>query len=1184
MSFKNIKKWIGGILTVFLIFLLFFTPTKLAAQTVLLNENFSGGSLPSGWSNVNNGGTSGQIWQFNDPGGRNITAGNFSGNYAILDSDNYGNGNNQNARLITPTFSTGIYETITLEFDYQYRDYNGGESCVVEVYNGTTWTEVFRKEEGEDNYNGANLETINITTQAGGASNAQVRFTYIGAWDWWWAIDNVKITATSPSTTNTYLGPGGVGNTNGSSNLVLWLNPDKGANSNSTWTDQSGNGYNFSGGTGATLNTTDINGYNSYSFNGSTNYFEKSYEATLNPTEFSVFTANNVSSNTNYKAVVSNRDDPSGTPTRGFILYAVPTSNNWSFWTGRDASVWETTGTTTSTAASWASQNLLYRNVTNGKKLYINNSLNATNSHSITVNNSRPFRVGAGRNETTPDYYFSGKMGEIIMFDKSVNNAQRIIINNYLSAKYGFTLSSEDYYNQDNGGSGNFDHNVAGIGRASDGSIHLDSQGTGIIRINNPSDLNNDEFLFWGEDVKSANYDFSSSAVTNYIERLDTKWRVSKRNNLGTVSVSVKASDLTLNSPDGCNDLKLIVSSSSTFASKTTYNFVLSGGVYTATGVTLNNNNYFTIEYIDLIVVDGTQFYNGSGTGYVPNTTNGCYKLLVKNTANGSLTLTENANVREVEVESSGKLVVNTATRLQVTNGINNNGDIRLLGTSQLLQTHTGVSQVTGSGFLYKDQEGILTNVYQSGYWTSPVTTNGSTFTIKGVLKDGTTPTSASSNPPDIYFTDIHTLDGAKTFPITISGRWLAKLINADDWTRQISPTSVTFNPGEGWNMKSTGGGKQNYTFKGIINDGEYSSSISQDKLSLIGNPYPSAIDADKFILDNSTAISGALYFYESGNEVSHYRGTYTGGYASRVIGLGTPYGAGITPGQYIPVGQAFFVGRNAVGSANITFNNAQRVFQTRGASSQFFSKNSGNGNNNQSVINKDFPVLRLGFEFNVDESEIFHRQVAIGFRGLTSALREGYDAEMLDRKPSDISLKVDDVDVPFVIIGIEDFNYDMQIPLHVYLDINRMVTFNIDSLENLDTPIYLTDKFTKQQYQLTKEGITLDLTAGEYKDRFTLEFKKNIALSLTDDILKNNITTYIDYTTKALIIKNPKNIMLKAVELHSILGQKVFSSNIMNNTSENKFPLSSHIKSGIYFIKIHSEKGGFVRKVFIGN
>ena len=86
-------------------------------------------------------------------------------------------------------------------------------------------------------------------------------------------ILNLCYSLPTPSV-NGNLGPGGVGHTDGTSNLVLWLNPDKGSNTGTTWTDQSGNSYDFGSGNGATLNTSDINGYNSYSFNGSNNYFE----------------------------------------------------------------------------------------------------------------------------------------------------------------------------------------------------------------------------------------------------------------------------------------------------------------------------------------------------------------------------------------------------------------------------------------------------------------------------------------------------------------------------------------------------------------------------------------------------------------------------------------------------------------------------------------------------------------------------------------------------------------------------------------------------------------------------------------------------------------------------------------------------------------------------------------------
>jgi hypothetical protein len=1169
-----------------LFYIIVFWATIASAQTVLLDEDFSGGTLPAGWTNTNNGGTAGQIWQFTPTSNGTITAGGISGNYAILDSDDYGSGNNQNASLLTPTFSTGIYETITLEFDYQYRDYNGGESCVVEVFDGTSWTEVFRKELGDENYvslsSGSNLESIDITTEVGGATNAQVRFTYIGAYDWWWAVDNVKITGTSPSSTDAYLGPGGVGNTDGTSSLKFWIRTDSGVSTSGSLIDNITNSAGVSaldisetGGQRPTLVTAAVNGYDEVSFSGSNRLRTGLTLTTSN------FVTNQASSfmvaradNTTQTSSVYTTDPLVGStrfschiPWNGTVYYDFGTCCG----TSARIQVGSLTGLTSYSLWTYDATS------STGKQLYRNGTLlqNRAGISNYTSHATQRFNLGAN---TTGSNGFVGDVAEVAVFKTKLNTAQRIIVDNYLSAKFGLTLNANDFYDEDTSG-GNFDHNVAGIGRASDGSLHLDSQGTGIIRINSPSDLNNDEFLFWGEDVKGASYNFSSSASTAYLERLDTKWRVSKRNDLGTVTVSVNASSLTLNSTDGCNNLKLIVSNSSTFGTKTTYDLALSSGVYTATGVSFSDNDYFTIEYVDQIVVDGTQFYNGSGASNVPNTSDDCYKLLAKSTATGSLTLTENADVREVEVESGGKLVVNTGMRLQVTNGITLNGDIRLVGTSQLLQTHTGVTQVTGLGNLYKDQEGTTTNVYQSGYWTSPVTTNGSTFTIDGVFKDGTVTTTAIAGAgaaANINF--IAGLDGSKTTPITISERWLAKLINDVDWTRYINPTTDTFNPGEGWNMKSTGSGVQNFTFVGIPNDGTYTSSINQNTLSLIGNPYPSAIDADQFITDNSSAITGTLYFYDSSNDVSHYRGSYTGGYATRVSGLGTPFSGGATPGQYIPIGQAFFVTRDVAGTGTITFQNSQRVFQVRGTSSQFFSKM----NKKVTKQESNFPVLRVGFEFEINESNKYHRQLAIGFRGLTNNYEPAFDAEMFDRQPTDFGLKLNDKSTPFVISGVEDFNENLIIPLLVYLDKDRNVTFKLDGLENLNTDVYLKDEVTKNYYNLTENDISLDLKSGSYLDRFFITFK-NTTLGVEEEFLSESLKIYVDEVTRELVIKNEKNqVTIDNVEIYSIQGQKVLDFNFVKiYNKENRLSISK-LATAIYLVKLKTNKGLFSSKIVI--
>jgi len=938
-------------------------------------------------------------------------------------------------------------------------------------------------------------------------------------------------------------GPGGIGTTDGTSNLVLWLNAEE-AISNTSWNDKSGYGFDFTNGSGATLNIATINGYNSFSFNGTSNYFEKSYESVLNPDDYTVFSVDKVISNNTHKAVFSNRDDVSGQ--KGFILYSVPNSNKWSFWTGGGG--WNTTNSDVSTANIWASQTITYRSTNHKKIIYIQNTEKATTTHTMVKNMSKPFRVGAGKNESAiPNYYFKGDIGEVIMYNSVLSDSERIIVDNYLSAKYNYTLTSNDLYTQDNSANGNFDHHVAGIGQADDGSNHTDSQGTGIVRINTPSALSNNDYLFWGEETKDPIYTITTT--TDYLERLDRKWRVSKANNLGTVSVSVSTDDLVLSGMQSCASVKLVVSSDSNFTTKTTYNMTLSGGVHTATAVNFNDGDYFTFEYIDQIVLDDTQFYNGSGYQNRPNPTDACYKFLVKNTADGSLALlTQGATVREIEVEQGGVLAVgvgSTGIKLEVVNNIQLDGDIRLISNSQLIQTHAGTSQVTGDGKLYIDKQSNLTNVYQSGFWSSPVTTSGNTFTISDAMKDGTIPTSATSTPQNITFTSGY--DGNNTTsPITISSFWLAKLTDALDWNRHRSETT-SHDITEGFNMKSLGA---NFTFVGKPNDGDYTSNITSGNSSLLGNPYPSAMDADVFILNNQSIFT-TLYFWDGivDNSNSHVRSAYEGGFATRVIGLGTAFNGGYVPTRYISPGQAFFVDASSTGS--ILFKNSHRVFNL---AAPFYGRTA------------PVAVMRLGLDFEIDNNETFHRQLAIGFRGATSNYESVYDAIMYDIHPTDFTLQVANHTSDFVITGIENYSEDLEIPLHVVLDQPREMVFSIDGLENFSPNyIYLKDAETNQYYNL-QNNVRLNLPTGNYTNRFSVVFTNSVAT--ISDVLKQNKVSIIDFINS---IELKSNLVIKKVIIYNTLGQKIIAIN--KNNKQVNIPIQT-AKPQVLFIKTILENG----------
>lgn len=973
-----------------------------------------------------------------------------------------------------------------------------------------------------------------------------------------------------------YFGPGGVGSVNGTSDLSLWLQANRitGLNNGdpvSNWNDDSGSTHSAVQGIAAyqgSMNENQLNSYPTIQFDGENDFYDTGYIPVLgnaSRTIFSVITNGSNNPYNGYRHIVHygqySHNRAYGLAFKTYIPQTGATSNIGNHY-------WENgfSGTVPYSADSFI-LNLSYDGTKD--ELFVNGEFKGSRAINLNTGNSVNLLIGSrigGPSET-----FKGDVAEVIIYNTKLTLVERIIVENYLSSKYDISLSKNDFYTQDDSNI-NFDHDVAGIGQASDGTNHTDSQGTGIIRINNPSSLANGDFLFWGRNNKGT-HSFNTNAST-HTERISSTWRVSKRNNLGEVSLEIDLSSVDISGKQDCADLQLIVDNDSDFSSLTQrYNLInVSGDVYRVDGVSFSDNDYFTIEYVDKIVLDGTQFYNGSGVSSAPNHLDSCYKLLIKNTATGFLTLTGDATVRELEIEASGKLVIESGRKLEVINGILLNGDLRLTGTSQLLQLHDGTTQVSGGGKLLVDQEGTTTNVYQSSYWTSPVSTNGSIFSIADVLKDGTILTSASSVPQDINFTDSQILDGSKTTPITISGRWLAKLISTVDWTREIDPTEMIFKPGEGWNMKSTGSGIQNFTFKGIPNDGVYTSIISQNTLSLIGNPYPSALDSDKFIADNSSVITGTLYFYDSKNDVSHSRESYAGGYATRVSGLGTPFNGGVIPGKYIPIGQGFFVTRDVADVGTITFKNSQRAFQVRGNNSPFLSKE-----NKQR--DSSLPIFRLGFEFDVNSKQKYHRQLAVAFRGVTANYEEGMDAEMFDRKPTDIALKVNDRTSPFVITGVENFDKKLEIPLLLYLDRNRKVTFLIDGLENLDTNVYLKDLVNNQYYDLSN-AVSINLLKGSYSDRFLIVFQ-NRTLAEEELQLLSLVEFFLEKHTQELVIKNRNSSLeIEEVKIFSMLGEELLRLK-KNNFDKilNRISLAFLI-DGIYIIKLKTNRGSISKKI----
>jgi len=161
-----------------------------AAGSMPFFEDFEG--VTECWEVTDNLGN-GQVWKFgtNNRGANGLPA--SFGNYAYLDSDAYGNGNNQNTDLITPRFNLSNYDDVVLSFDHFFRQYQSSTASVhYSIDNGATWTQITEWTTSTTNPTSFSQAVPAVN----GQSHVKFKWKYVGAWDWYWSVDNIIVNGT----------------------------------------------------------------------------------------------------------------------------------------------------------------------------------------------------------------------------------------------------------------------------------------------------------------------------------------------------------------------------------------------------------------------------------------------------------------------------------------------------------------------------------------------------------------------------------------------------------------------------------------------------------------------------------------------------------------------------------------------------------------------------------------------------------------------------------------------------------------------------------------------------------------------------------------------------------------------------------------------------------------------------
>jgi hypothetical protein len=112
-----------------------------------------------------------------------------------------------------------------------------------------------------------------------------------------------------------------------------------------------------------------------------------------------------------------------------------------------------------------------------------------------------PGRIGLGTTGFA-SHPLGGDMAEVIVYSTNLNSARRILVENYLQAKYNNSATDDltianDVYDGDTTTNGNFDINIAGIGQETDGD-NWTAQSAGLI-VQDVSFLQDDgDYLMFG--------------------------------------------------------------------------------------------------------------------------------------------------------------------------------------------------------------------------------------------------------------------------------------------------------------------------------------------------------------------------------------------------------------------------------------------------------------------------------------------------------------------------------------------------------------------------------------------------------------------------------------------------------------------------------------------------------------
>jgi hypothetical protein len=344
-----------------------------------------------------------------------------------------------------------------------------------------------------------------------------------------------------------------------------------------------------------------------------------------------------------------------------------------------------------------------------------------------------------------------------------------------------------------------------------------------------------------------------------------------------------------------------------------------------------------------------------------------------------------------------------------------------------------------------------------------------------------------------------------------------------------------------------------NGSFSGVPNNGTINKAITYNGsapygYNMIGNPYPSTIDADDFITINTSKIESSLYFWRKINSAP---GSAYAVYNS-LGATATPSSA--SPNGTIQVGQGFFV--KAKSNSTISFTNAMRVANN---DNQFFRTNQ---------IQKDRIWLNL-----TNGSGVFS-QTLIGYLEEGSQGEDSYDAKYINDSPIALTSNINNEE--YTIQSRSTFDPADVVALNFKTTMTGDYTIAIDHFDGVFTTeqaIYLKDNTTGNETDLKAGSYTFAATAGIDNARFSLKYQRTLNVD-APEFNQNNVRVYINNGT--LYVNSGTNV-IKTIEVYDIQGRLIAQQKSVKATTATIHNLKA--TNQVLIVKIIDENSKVVIK-----